>query len=204
VRRWLRSLTARRRLALGAVALILVSAAGTTVALAALRDSHRDHFCTLIGSSSGISVDFGLHLDRQRREAQAIEQRIMKRMLQPPRGHHRASWHAAYRAADRAVDRHLRATLPIRRVAVCSAGHCRDISLKALLGFSFENEIRLRHPGPDPVDVAVIIDRPGQPLQLASGTVRPHRYEPNGPGCGDPWWRAEVRVDGARLQTVPD
>jgi hypothetical protein len=107
------------------------------------------------------------------------------------------------RQALRSIEARLHASSGIRRVAVCPAGRCRDVPLRTFVDGFGGTQVPLRgdDAGPDPVAISVIIDRVGQPLQLASGTVHPHRFEPNGPGCGT-WWEGAGRVEGAAVRDV--
>lgn len=173
----------RSRLALGALALALVSGAATTVVLATRHRSQPALFgCTLVGHFNGILVDVGLRFPTQQRELRRFERRDVLR-------HHR------FRTPGKALRRRLVASLPVRRVAICTAGRCRDVALETFLG-----DLPLPPGIPVastlPVRVSVVIDHRGQPLQLASGTIRPRRSEPNGRGCGF-WYHGSARVDGS-------
>jgi hypothetical protein len=182
VRRLLRS-----RLALGALALVLVSAAATTVALATRDGRPADFACTMVGYANIISIDFGLHFPKQQRELRAFEERYVRR-------------HRGFPARGDAFTRRLVAALPVRRAAICTAGRCRDVPLESFLR-DFPRLASVPVHSTDPVHVSVVVDRRSQPLQLASGTVRPRSSEPNGRGCGF-WFHGSAKVDGSVVRDV--
>jgi hypothetical protein len=181
--RRLAALRLRTRVALTA-GLVSVPVAAGVVVLPAGRDAG-DRVCTVMAGITGASVS--VPIPGLKAKADAFERR--------------AARDGRLRSLSQfktKLDRYLQSSSGIRGVVVCVDGRCATYPVAYFRDFPALGSVRAG--GPRRVPVVVAIDRPARPVQVATGTVRLTRQEPNGPGCGT-WWHGHGRVVGRRIES---
>jgi hypothetical protein len=181
--RRLAALRLRTRVALTA-GLVSAPVAVVVVVLLAGRDAD-NRFCTMVGGITGVTVS--VPIPGLKAKADAFERRAV-----------RDGTIRSIRRYEARLDRYLQSASGIRGVVVCVDGRCVR-SRTADIG-DLPVPLGVRADGPRRVPVFVAIDRPARPVQVATGTVRLTRQEPNGPGCGT-WWNGSGRVVDDRVES---
>jgi hypothetical protein len=181
--RRLAALRLRTRVALAA-GLVSVPVAAVVVVLVVV-GGVGDRSCTLMAGFTGVSVSVpipGLKAKADAFQRRAVRGGTLHRIPQ----------------FEAKLDRYLQSSLGIRGVVVCVDGRCGTHSLSSMRVIAPGTAVHA--DGPRLVPVVVAIDRPARPVQVASGTVRLTRQEPNGPGCGT-WWSGSGHIVGDRVES---
>jgi hypothetical protein len=181
MRRHWSSRSTRWRFAVGCA--VVVALAATATAAFALIRSENDAaatICTLMDPVEGVFVV--LPFSRERRQVERLETPLRARALARVRANPRLL-ERERRRVQRMVERHIAGAMGVRRVTVCVDGRCDDVPPRD--AFVLPSAIApLPQPHPDAVDVSVVIDRRGRPLEVATGRLQVEESEPNGRGCG--------------------